>query len=225
MQLSLPKWLSLEQAAEWLTDKAKPVGHSWTAESLLGDICTALGPLSNIRELLPVWFDAGKRGLLVVEHSTLQRLYVKATIDSGAVKFIGDGTAGLKPGTEVSRSNFVVQGMDLFRFMQAYGRAADSAQAAPLDVAGSLRQIPAKWNTGLKLVAYECAIEVYEASSKLTGAALWAAIAKDRRVTVTSTTARFSTADESDKGGEAQAEAKTIKGDWRQQLKKLLSGD
>ncbi|MEI7567616.1 MAG: hypothetical protein WCJ10_07240, partial [Opitutaceae bacterium] len=80
-----------------------------------------------------------------------------------------------------------------------------------------------QWKRGLKLVALECATAIHAANKRLTGPALWDAIAADPRVKIRdSITAEYKNADPSLIGGEVSAVAKTIKTDWRRQLANLV---
>ncbi|WP_035882565.1 hypothetical protein [Cupriavidus metallidurans] len=143
----LPEWLTLTQAAEWLTGRTQAVGLTWAADTLLAILCTNVGPLSDIHESLPLWLFVGFADAHAVLPSgetrhiddpyvqitpwTSRLFYVQSAIDSGMVEFrSGNGiTATLCAGRTVLRDWLVVRGFDLIMFLNAYAHAQKEMQA------------------------------------------------------------------------------------------------
>ncbi|MEX3896357.1 hypothetical protein [Paraburkholderia sp. BR10954] len=142
--LTLPEWLTLAQAAEWLSERTQSVSLKWTADSLLATLCTSVGPLSEIHTTLPLWLALPGTGFLVyspsagqalaldetpfipITHGTALLLHMRASIefDEARVRFDGDKTgrfdAGTNPAPAVSRDWLAVRGFDLLMFLRAY---------------------------------------------------------------------------------------------------------
>jgi hypothetical protein len=121
-------------------------------------------------------------------------------------------------------------------FAQWWGQQRESASehiVAWLDSGNELSTTPvtagnggahSKWSRGLKLVAWECAGRLRKDEGTITGPALWDAMCADARVQIKeSESLVFKSNTTSLTGGEVSAKAKTIRGDWRQQLADLLS--
>ena len=146
MKSTLPKWMTLTQAAEWLSEQTRAIGQIWTIESLL-DTLTTIGPLQGLSDALPIWLLPPMQGLTVelpdaamaipskvrhlpIKHETLQLFCIHRTIDSSMVDiaFIDDRSSSLAPGTAISREWLAVQGIDLYMFLMAYANVQKSLQ-------------------------------------------------------------------------------------------------
>lgn len=144
--LTLPEWLTLAQAAEWLTERTNVAGVRWTADTLLETLCTGIGPLADIHESLPVWLHPPSLNFQVVTsaerhtenahiplpvtHATVRLFYLHPTIDSSMVGVRSEdgANARLSSGIAISRDWLVVRGFDLLMFLRAY---ADVQKAVP----------------------------------------------------------------------------------------------
>jgi hypothetical protein len=151
--LTLPEWLTLAQAAEWLTERTHVVGMKWTADTLLATLCTSVGPLSEVHTILPLWLALPGTGFRVwgpsavqavgldetpfipVTHGTVLLLHVRASIEfnEARVRFDGDKTgrfdAGTNSATAVSRDWLTLRGFDLLMFLCAYMDVQTAVQA------------------------------------------------------------------------------------------------
>ncbi|MBC8740608.1 hypothetical protein F6X40_28670 [Paraburkholderia sp. UCT31] len=171
--LTLPDWLTLERAAEWLTERTHAGGVKWTVDSLLGTLCTGIGPLADIHESLPVWLltpsldfhvvtatTAGQRiesASIPITHETLRLFCVHSSIDSAMVGVrFADGTdARLTGGTAIPRGWLAVRGFDLLMFLVAYAGLRKDLEAT---THASNDEPPAKhsdWRDAARAIADE----------------------------------------------------------------------
>ena len=93
----------------------------------------------------------------------------------------------------------------------------------PADPASKRKNPPEKWGKGLKRIAWEAADLLMRDNGKISGPALWEAMAKNSGVKHTNGTLRYQKADASLQSGETEVKASTVKKDWCGQLKRLFS--